>query len=103
MSRAAERAFSLVHRFRKCGIAQVAGYHRFGFVGDHERGVFVSRERGKDTLIPFAKIVQAVEAVRSEPGVYDEGPTGLRRHGVAHINSPLWAILHLMDIEKLRS
>ena len=83
------------------GFAQVAGYNRFGFVERGTSHVVISRENGKDTRIPFAKIEQAVLAVRRDPKVYSEGPSRLRTHGITHITSPLWALLHLLTLNDL--
>ncbi len=66
-----------------------------------ENHLVVTREDGKDTRIPFAKIAESVNAVRKDPKIYSGGPSKLRDHGITHINSPLWALLHLLTLEKL--
>ncbi|MEK7775315.1 MAG: hypothetical protein AAB305_05475 [Candidatus Zixiibacteriota bacterium] len=63
----------------------------------------ISRERGKDTRIPFHKIADAIVAVRKDHKVYSEGPSRLRKHGLTHITSPLWALLHLLTLEELKA
>ena len=90
-----EVARLLVYRLEHLGSAQVEGYNRFGFIKRSANAVTVSREAGKDTRIPIAKIEAAVAAVRAQPAVYEGGPVRLRAHGLTHITSPLWAILHL--------
>ncbi len=80
---------------------QVEWYKRFGYVRETPNAVVVSRENGQPTPIPHTKIAQAVEAVRSDPTVYDAGPSFLRDHGITHLNSPLWALLHLLTPAEL--
>ncbi len=96
-----ELVSEIVERFRARGYAQVEGYKRFGFIRETPNAVVVSRETGQPTPIPHAKIVQAVEAVRSDPAVYDAGPSFLRDHGITHLNSPIWALLHLLTLAEL--
>lgn len=70
MRSSAQAAFTLVQRLKTRGVAQVEGYRAFRFLRETELGVVVSREAGEDTAIPFAKIVEAVEAARKDPAVY---------------------------------
>ncbi len=93
----------IVNRFQSREYAQVPGYNRFGYVERSNSYVLVSRESGKDTKIPFTKIAEAIAAVRRDPKVYSEGPSRLRQHGITHITSPLWALLHLLTLEELRA
>jgi len=93
----------IVNRFKERGYAQVPGFNRFGYVKQGNSYVVVSRETGKDTKIPFVKIAKAIEAVRKDSKVYSEGPSRLRQHGITHITSPLWAMLHLLSLEELRA
>jgi hypothetical protein len=101
MSRSAQLAFGIVQRLRARRYAQVDGYKRFDFISEDERGITVSRERGADTRIAFVEIVKAVEAMRSDPAVYDRGPIALRKHIGRRIYSPLWAMLRLMTPREL--
>ncbi len=93
----------IVNRFERQGYAQVPGYNRFGFVVRGNSHVVVSRESGRDTKVPYAKLGEAIEAVREDSKVYSEGPSKLRNHGLTHITSPLWALLHLLKLEELRA
>lgn len=88
-------------RLKQKGFAQVQGYNRFGFVSQADNHVLISREKGKDTRIQFQKLVKAIDAVRKDPKIYSEGPSRLRQHGLTHITSPLWALLHLLSLEEL--
>lgn len=90
-----------LQRFRAQQISQVPGYNRFGYVGETPSAVIVSRERGENTRIPFAKLEAGAAAVRTEPTVYEEGPSRLRSHGITHINSPVWSLLHLIDRDEI--
>ncbi len=91
----------LLSRFRERGVAQVEGYNKYGYIGETDNAVIVSRERGNDTRVPFATIEKAIGVVRNDPKVYNKGPSGLRTHGFSHITSPVWAILHLADLNEL--
>jgi len=88
-------------RFKKQGYAQVAEYNRFGFISETDNYVLVSREKGKDTKIYFNKISKAIDAVRKDHKVFTEGPSRLRKYGLTHIMSPLWALIHLLTLEEL--
>jgi TDG/mug DNA glycosylase family protein len=92
----------IVQRFKQRGVAQVPGYNAFGYVRETANAVIVSREAGKDTTIPFSKIATGVEAVRIDSSVYGGGPSTLRKHGMTHVNSPVWALLHMLSLEELR-
>lgn len=81
--------------------AQVPGYNRFGYIRKTEKAVLVSRETGKDTPVPFEKIAVAIQAVRDDREVYARGPSALRPYGITHINSPIWAMLHLLDLKEI--
>lgn len=91
----------IIRRFKEQGYCQVPGYNRFGYVGEASGAVVVSRERGQDARIPFRKLEQAVQAVRSDPTVYDRGPSALREYGITHISSPIWSLLHLLRKREL--
>ena len=91
----------LLSRFRERGLAQVEGYNKFGYIYETDNAVIVSRERGYDTRVPLETIEKAIEAVRKDPQVYNKGPSRLTEHGITHINSPVWAILHLVELSEL--
>ena len=58
--------------------------------------MIVSREGGEDTRISIKKIEQGISAVRTDSTIYDGGPNKLRRHGITHISSVVWSLLHLI-------
>ena len=91
----------IVRRFKAQGHAQVRGYNSFGFVEDLGAAIVVSRETGKDTRFPIRKIEDGVSAVRSDASVYDGGPGRLCEHGITHVNSVVWALLHLATKSEL--
>ena len=93
----------IVKRFKEKGYSQVEGYNRFGYVRETPSAVIVSREKGKDTTIPFAKLLKAIEAVRDEHKVYSKGPSALRDYGITHINSPVWSLIHLLSLNEIIS
>lgn len=86
----------ILEAFQVKGYAQVPGYNKFGYVRETKNAMIVSRATGKDTPIPFKKILQAIEAVKQDINVYSAGPSALREHGITHINSPLWALVNLL-------
>ena len=93
----------IVKRFKEKGYSQVEGYNRFGYMRETPSAVIVSREKGKDTAIPFAKIEKAIEAIREEHNVYSKGPSALRDYGITHINSPVWSLIHLLSLNEIIS
>jgi len=92
----------ILQRFRTQGVSQVPGYNRFPYISETDTAVVVGRERGKDTRIPFAKLEAGVSAVRRDPQTYDGGPGRLRDHGITHINSPVWSLLHLVTLSEIQ-
>jgi len=100
MSSTSEVLSIILNEFRSNGYSQVKGYNRFGYIRETENSVVVSRETGKDTRIPFLKIKQGIEAVKSDPSVYNSGPTSLRKHKITYINSPIWSLLHLVSLRE---
>lgn len=92
----------ILQRFIDLQIAQVAGYNSFGFIKLNKTSVIVSRENGKDTIVPFAKIIVGIEAYQETPSLYDEGPTALKTFGITHVTSPVFALLHLLTMDDYR-
>ena len=62
----------MLEAFRNNGYAQVKGYNRFGYLKETDKAVFVSRETGKDTRVPFDKILLGIEALQDEGGHIDQ-------------------------------
>jgi hypothetical protein len=94
---------TIVERFQKMGFAQVPGYKKFGYISKTDKALTVSREKGKDTPIPYAKIEEAIKAIRLNNSVYDNGPSSLRKYGITHITSPVWALVHLLSLQEIKS
>jgi hypothetical protein len=88
-------------RFREKGFAQVSGYNKFVYVGKTDNYFIVGREKGTNAKISISKINAALEAVKIDHSVYSAGPNSLRRFGITHINSPIWAMLHLLTIDEI--
>lgn len=89
----------ILQRFIDQGYAQVESYNRFNFIEIKGAVVWVSREKGKDTPIPFAKIIDGIEAYKTDASLYDQGPVALRDFGITHVTSPVFALLHLLERE----
>ena len=84
-------------------VAQVDGYNAFTLIKQRGNTLLVSRERGKNTIIPKSRILKAIELVRKDPAIYDRGPGALHNAEATHITPPVWAILHLMTLDELLS
>jgi hypothetical protein len=81
------------------GHAQVPPLNAFGFMVLKRNSVVVSRENGQDTPVPFARLVRAIEILQQHPEIYTHGPDALRPFGITHLNSPIYALLHLLPKE----
>ena len=90
-------AKEIVKRFREKGVVQVPGYNVFKYVSDADKSVTILREKGTQAKIPLDKLKAGIEAVQKNPSTYERGPNSLRPYGITHINSPIWAMLHLLD------
>jgi hypothetical protein len=71
----------------------------FGYISLGRSSVMVSRETGQDTPVPFSRVELAIEILQQHPGVYAQGPNALRPFGITHLNSPIYALLHLLPKE----
>lgn len=89
----------ILQRFKDKGTSNVKGYNHFGYIRETENAIVVTREKGKDTSIPFAKLLLGIEAYKENPSLYKSTPTDLRKFGLTHITSPIFALLHLLDEE----
>lgn len=87
----------ILQKFIDQGYSQYKDYKRFTFLHYAKSSFYVGRENGKNTRIPFAKILLAIEAYQQNPGWYDEGPAKLREAGITHITSPTHSLLHLLE------
>lgn len=92
----------ILQRYFDNKIAQVEGYNSFGYIRETENSVIISREAGEDTPIPFEKILKAIDAYKTNPKLYQQGPTALRDFGITHVSSPVWSILHLLSEDEYR-
>jgi hypothetical protein len=90
----------MVERFKREKSAQGAKA-RFQYVTDSPKEVMVRRQNGNDVPVPLARLGKAIEAARNDSSVYTSGPARLRRHGVAGINSVIYAMLHLVTYDEL--
>ncbi len=66
----------IILRFVGNGGAQGATNY-FGFVRQTHTGVMVSRESGNDSFVSRRDIIKAINAIRTEPTIYDAGPARL--------------------------
>ncbi len=89
----------ILQRFSDTGKCQVEGFNSFRYIRETDNSVYVSRENGKDSRIPFEKILIGIEAFKLKLELYNEGPSALRDFGITHVNSPIWSLLHLLSFE----
>jgi len=89
----------ILQRFNDLKTSEVEGYNSFGYIRETENAVYVSRENGKDTKIPFDKLILGIDAYKEYPNLYLEGPNALRQFEIKYITSPIWSLLHLLTKE----
>ncbi|MBP6304270.1 MAG: hypothetical protein KBB37_03160 [Bacteroidia bacterium] len=89
----------ILQRLKDNGKAQVEGYNSFGYIRETENAVWVTRETGDNTPVPFDKILKGISAYQSNSILYNQGPTALREFGITHVTSPIFALLHLLEKE----
>jgi hypothetical protein len=90
----------ILQRFCDQKISQVENYNAFGYIAETKSFVIVTREKGKDTKIPFSKMLIGIEAYQQNPNLYNENSNALRKFGITHVNSPVWSLLHLLTEEE---
>ncbi len=89
----------IIQRLLDQGHAQVFPLNYFGLIAIKANSVLVSRENGLDTSIPFSRLELAIKTFQQNPKLYSNGPNALRPFGITHLNSPIYALLHLLPYE----
>ena len=92
----------ILQRFKDKAVAKVEGYNSFGYIRETENSVFVTREAGEDTPVPFEKILKGIDAYKSNTALYQSRPTVLRDFEITHVTSPVFALLHLLEEEDFK-
>lgn len=92
----------ILQKFSDQKVSKVGQYNSFAYIRETNKAVHVTRENGKDTTVPFSKILTAIDAFKENPDLYFEGPGKLRDFGITHVNSPVWSLLHLLTIEEYK-
>jgi hypothetical protein len=87
----------ILQRFKDNKIARVEGYFEFSYIRETENALLVTREKGNDTPIPFKKILEGIDAFKSNPELYNSNPTALRAFNLKFTTSPIFALLHLLN------
>lgn len=90
----------ILQRFYDTKTSQVDGYNAFGYIKHSDTAVYVTRENGKDTRVPYEKILIGIEGYQKQPSLYHQGPGAVRELGITHVNSPVWSLLHLLDAKE---
>ena len=102
MRKSEEVASLIIRLFAEKGVAQ-GKQNGFKFAGATPNGAHVLRDSGAIWTIKKEQIVRAVEAVRQEPAIYDAGPARLKPYINERVQSPLWAMLRLLSLDKIVS
>lgn len=89
----------ILQRFCDSGISRVEGFNSFEYLRETCNTVYLKRENGQETSIPFKKIIVGIEAFKLNPELFNLGPSALRPYGITHITSPIWSLLHLLTPE----
>ena len=89
----------ILQRFSDQGYSQAPGCNSFGYIRETDNAVYVSREEGEDSSIPFKQVLVAIEGCQDNHDFYDSGPDTLRELGLTHITSPIYSLLHLLSKE----
>lgn len=90
----------ILQRFKDQGKAQAPGLKSFQYVRETSSSVVVLRENGNEAIVPFSKIITGIKAFQGTPSLYHQGPSALREFGITHVNSPIYAMLHLLKKEE---
>jgi len=90
----------ILQRFSDKRVVKIEDYNSFGYLKETGNAVFVSREAGQDTRVPFDKILTGIEAYQANPDLYNSGPAELRSFGITHVTSPVWSLLHLLTMQE---
>ncbi|MCB9187836.1 MAG: AAA family ATPase [Flavobacteriales bacterium] len=59
--------------------------------------IVLERENGKDVDILFSTLRKVITACTEDPLFYDGGLKAIENLGVIHIQSPVWALIHLLE------
>lgn len=81
--------------------AQVPGLVPFKFLERQGDSVVLQRRNGNKTLVRLSTLSKAIDAVRGDHSVYIGGPGRLREFGITHINSPTYALIRVLPLNKL--
>lgn len=87
----------ILQRFYDCKTILSKENKSFNYIKETDTAVYVTRENGENTRVPFDKIIIGIEGYQKQPSLYHEGPGALRDLGITHVNSPVWSLLHLLN------
>ncbi|MCB9197533.1 MAG: AAA family ATPase [Flavobacteriales bacterium] len=59
--------------------------------------IVLERANGNDVDIPFSTLKKAIQACVNDAAFYDGGLNAIEEIGITHIQSPVWALLHLVE------
>lgn len=90
----------IISKLAECGGAQSAKVY-FKYAGKSDRSIKLVRQTGLSWIIKDNEVKIAVEAVREDFSIYDDGPSTLRPYIGRPIHSPLWAMLRLVPLDQL--
>ena len=84
---------------RRFGVPDMAA--RFTYVRQTAGTIIVTRRNGREATIGKSALRRALEGVRANHRLYIDGPGALRDVGITHVNSPIYALLRLLPLNKL--
>ena len=91
----------ILNALRQERVAQVPRHVPFQYVRQTAQAVILRRRNGNDTRVPFSVVGKAIDAIRKDNSVYIDGPGRLHDVGITHINSPTFALVRLVPLNKL--
>lgn len=90
----------IISRYKDIRFAQGAR-NRFELIKVELERIHIKRKKGTIWPIKKEQIVRAVEAVRQDPTIYGAGPAKLKPYINERVQSPLWAMLHLLSLDEI--
>jgi hypothetical protein len=93
----------ILQKFVDSEYSQFKNYNRFDFIQLKHESLVLRRANGNNTIIPFDKLLLAIEAYKSHPDGYEKKTTFLIDCGITHITSPIYSLLHLLPKETYRT
>lgn len=92
----------ILQRFEDRGVAGDGKLNSFKYIRETESSVIVQREKRTQAVVPHKKILYAIEYYKRNQSAYSKGPAELRKAGITHVTSPIYALIHLLKAESFK-